>query len=110
MEIKTKDNICIIRLLSPKIDKRESFRLFEELKSYAAYNVGIDLSFVNDCTIEFIECLKEVSNISLFNIPSNIFVLFNCMNVDKICNLFVSENDFMTSSHRLLNRKFAVVK
>lgn len=110
MEIRVRDNHCIITLLSPKVGARETARLIEECKSYLGYSVGIDLSFVNDCTIDFIEALIKMQNINLFNIPSNIFVLLNSMNLDKILNLFVSENDYLDSSHRLLNRKFAIVK
>ena len=45
----------------------------------------------------------------MFNIPSDLFVLFNVMNLDKSLELFVSEMDFEENAHQLINRKFKVV-
>ncbi len=110
MEIRTTEKYCILMPLSPILDKRESNRLFEEIKFYSKHKIGIDLSFVNNCGIEFLETIKNFKNISIFNIPSDIFVLFNVMNIDKYINLFVSETDFIDNKHRLLNRKFNLIK
>lgn len=109
MEIVTQDKLCILKPLSPILDEREAVRLFEEVDTHSNYNIGIDLSFVKECTIGFMLNLDKHTNISIFNIPSDIFTLFNIMNVDKKINLFVSENDFKDNKRRLLNRKFFVV-
>lgn len=109
MEIKTTDKFCILTPLSCKLDKRECERIFEEIKEYSNLEIGLDLSFVQDCTIEFIEGLNSLK-ISAFNISSDIFTLFNIMNIDKKVNLFVSESDFKSNRHRLLNRKFIVLQ
>ena len=109
MEIKNKDNFCIITPLSPKLDKRESLRLEEEIENNLHKQIGLDLSFVKDCTIEFIDTILKIKNISLFNIHSDIFSLFLSMNMDKTVNLYVSEMDFEENRHKLLNRKFYVL-
>lgn len=109
MEIKNKNNYCIITPLSPKLGQRESLRLEEEIENNLHRQIGLDLSFVQDCTIEFIDTLMKIKNISLFNIPSDIFTLLLSMNLDKKVNLFVSEMDFEENRHKLLNRKFYVV-
>lgn len=109
MEIKTSENICILTPLTPKLDERECLRLFDEMCEHSSLQIGLDLSFVDDCTIDFIELLKSFNDISLFNISSNIFTLFNLMNVDKCINLFVTEEDFKNNKRRVLNRRFSVV-
>ena len=110
MEIKIFGENCIISPLSPILEERETLRLADELRNIKGYKIGLDLSYVDSCSIEFIEFLKNTENINLFNIPQNVFVLINLMKLDKIVNLFVSETDFLTSSHRLLNRAFTLVK
>ena len=108
MEIKESERFYIITPLSPKLGARESFRIGEE----AAENnkrIGIDMSFVQDCTIDFINQLVKIKNISLFNISSDIFAILTSMNIDKTVPLFVSEMDFLDDRHQLLNRKFTLV-
>jgi len=109
MEIINKDNYCIITPLSNKLDKRESSRLEEEIENNHNKQIGLDLSFVQDCTIEFIDTLVKIKNLSIFNIHSDIFTIFLSMNLDKTVNLFVSESDFIEKKHKLLNRKFRLV-
>ena len=86
------------------------FLIFHRIKTETR-KVAIDLSCVQSCSIEFIDALNSIQNkeIGIFNIPSDIFVLFNIMNVDKKINLFVSEIDFEENSRQLINRKFAVI-
>lgn len=111
MEIKTSELFCILTPLSPKLDKREAARLFHEAELNKAKIVGLDLSFVQDCTIDFYEELSNFAKksfIGLFNIPSEIFTIFNVMNLDKDVNLFVNEIDFKDNKHRILNRKFRI--
>ena len=59
MEIKTSQKFCIITPLTPKIDSRETIRLIKEIKNFSDKTIGLDLSFVEDCTIEFIEAIKN---------------------------------------------------
>lgn len=111
MEIREQKNFCIVAPLSQKLDKRESLRLIEYIKSESA-QTAIDLNYVQECTIDFINSLKEICKIkpvSIFNIPSDIFVLFNIMNLDKCISLYVSELDFEEGTRRLVNRKFNLV-
>ena len=109
MEIRLFDKCCIIVPLAPKLDALECRRLYNEIKNYKGFSIGIDLTFVQDCTIEFIEELYKIEPLSIFNIPSDIFTLFNIMRVDKHANLFVSEEDFQANKHRLINRQFNIV-
>lgn len=111
MEIKETEKLCIITPLSTKLNKRESNRLFETLKAEIK-GTAIDLSYVEECTIDFIEGLKEIcktKQVGIFNIPSDIFVLFNIMKLDKLASLYVSELDFEEESRRLINRQFSIV-
>jgi hypothetical protein len=111
MEIRDNDKICIFAPLGGKLDNRESQRLLKEISSERR-QIGIDLKYVYDCTIDFIETLKTVAmtkQISIFNIPSDIFVLFNVMRLDRTVNLYVSELDFEESQRRLINREFKLV-
>ena len=108
MEIKQSDKYCIIKPLCPKITKREAERLIYEAENQDK-TPAFDMSFVNDCTIDFIELSKNIKNLSLFNINSDIFSLFLSMNLDKRFKLFVSELDFLEDKHQLINRKFSLV-
>jgi hypothetical protein len=109
MEINVKDNCYIITPLSSKLTKRETLRLNTELCNVQGFRVALDMSFVQDCTFEFIEEIKKYKNISLFNINSDIFAILTSMNLDKKLQLFVSEFDFMSDKHQLLNRKFTLI-
>ena len=109
MEIKTSKNLCIITPLSPKMDNRQTDRLCEEILAHSNDRIGLDLDFVQDCTIEFLNKVFRFKNINVFNINPEVFALFNLMDIDKKSNLFVSEEDFLNNSHRLLNRRFSIV-
>lgn len=109
MEIKIKDNCCIITPLSPKLSEHETERLNTELEGMSGCRVALDLSLVNDCTFDFIEGIKKYKDISLFNIHSDIFAILTSMNLDKTFKLFVSEMDFLNDRHQLINRKFSIV-
>lgn len=111
MEIRDTEKVCIFAPLSPKLDKRESSRILDKI-SKENREIALDLRFVQDCTIDFIETLKEIASIKsigIFNIPSDIFVLFNIMQVDKTAKLFVCEPDFEENSRQLINRQFSIV-
>ena len=111
MEIRDNENIYIVAPLGTHLGPRETKRLFEELVKEKR-TTAIDLKYVNDCSIEFIEALKDlakIKKIGIFNIPSDIFVLFNIMNVDKISSLFVNQIDFEENARHLINRKFSLV-
>jgi hypothetical protein len=110
MEIRENDKIYIIAPLSAKIDRRKAERLIKEIDQESRL-VALDLSNVEECSIDFIEAIKNLvnKNLSIFNIQSDIFVLFNFMNVDKMAKLFVSENDFLQDTRQLINRSFKLV-
>ena len=112
MEIINSENYCVIKPFAQKLDWRETQRIFNEVENSGYKSIGFDLSFVEECSFEFINILKNFSTdfrISLFNIPSDIFVLLSFMNMDKTFALFVSENDFQDSLHQLVMRRFNVV-
>ena len=111
MEIREHDNTYIITPLSDKLDARESFRLSKEVLAENK-RISLDLSQVHDCTIEFIEALKEIAKtkeIGIFNISSDLFAIFNFMNMDKYVQLFVCETDFEENARQLVNRKFSII-
>ena len=110
MEIRDNDKVCIIAPICNVLDKRRVSKILEKIQNETR-EVALDLTYVRDCTEDFIECLKKMAgkNIGIFNIPSDIFVLFNLMGIDKSVKLFVSEIDFMENSRQLINRKFSVV-
>ncbi len=111
MEIRDNENICILAPMSSKLDRSQCLRLSERVLNDNR-KIAIDLKFVQDCTIDFIETLKNISSIKkigIFNIPSDIFVLFNVMGIDKNLKLFVCEPDFEEDSRQLINRQFSVL-
>jgi len=108
MEIITTQKHCILTPLSPKLDEYQVLRLEEEIKNHQQTAIGIDLSFVEDCTIEFLEAVKS-TKAGLFNIPSDIFSLLNMMNLDKCVPLYTTREDFLLDKRRLLNRRFSVL-
>ena len=110
MEVITSKNHCIITPLSPKLGKQETESLRNEVISANGLDIGIDLSYVKDCSMEFIEEIKKYRNICLFNISSDIFALFTFMKLDKILNLYVSELDFLENCHRIVKRNFVLLE
>ena len=75
-------------------------------------SVALDLNYVEECSIDFINTIKEIcseKSIGIFNIPSDIFTLFNVMQIDKCASLFVSEIDFKADKRQLINRQFTLV-
>ena len=111
MEIRDSEQFCIFTPLSKKLSAIESRKLLSDVLKEKRF-VGIDLSYVYDCTIDFIEEISKAAKskqIGIFNIPSDIFAVFNIMQLDKTLNLYVSESDFEENSRRLINRNFAVV-
>jgi len=109
MEITLKDNCRIITPLSSKLTDRESQRLSEELINCYEDRTALDMTYVNDCTIDFIDEISRYKGISLFNISSDVFAVLTSMNLDKTLKLFVSEMDFLNDKHQLINRKFCIV-
>lgn len=111
MEIRENDTLCILAPLSKKLDMYETERIFSELEKESR-QIAIDLYHVTDCTFEFLEHLQLFSirkTLGIFNIPADIFVLFNTMSIDKTAKLFVSELDFIENSRQILNRKFSLI-
>lgn len=110
MEIRENNTVCIFTPLCEKLDSYDIKKLFDRIERESR-KVAIDLSYVQDCTIEFVDKLKNYAgkDLGIFNIASDLFVLFNIMNLDKSVNLFVSEIDFEENSRQIINRKFSVI-
>jgi len=110
MEIRYNKNVCIIAPICKKIDSFKTKCILEKIQNENR-QIAIDLAYVQECTIDFIEAIKKLAekNLGIFNIPSDVFVLFNIMDLDKTAKLFVSELDFETNSHQIINRKFAII-
>ena len=113
MEIRSNNKIYIIAPLSPKLGRYETTRIAKEIVNETSNeSIALDLANVTDCTIDFIETIREIAknkSIGMFNISSDIFAIFNYMKLDKNINLFVSELDFRENTRQLINRKFALV-
>ena len=109
MEVIALKNHNIITPLSPRLDKYETARIIEEIEMLSDKKVGLDLSYVKDCTVDFFEKIKNIGNISLFNIPSDIFAIITFMKLDKTLNIYVSESDFLENKRRILSRKFLLL-
>ena len=108
MEIRTSQKYCIITPLSPKLDSRETDRLKTAISENSDKNIGIDLNYVEDCTIEFLEMIKKLKA-GFFNIQSDVFSLLILMDIDKTTELYTTEEDFLSHRRRLLNRHFSIV-
>ena len=112
MEIRDNNEICVLTPLSPTMNKRETEKILTILNKNDKRKIALDLSYVHDCTIEFVEgiiSLSGMKNIGIFNISSDIFSLFNIMKVDKKIKLYTSELDWKEDFHRLINRNFKLV-
>lgn len=110
MEIRYNDEVCIIRPLSAKLDKFNTSKILKKI-SLESRRIAIDLSCVQECSLDFIEEIKSITknDIGFFNIPADVFILFNILGVDKIFKLFVSELDFEANIRQIINRKFIIV-
>lgn len=111
MEIRENNMHYILAPLSKKIDARESNRIFKEIANEKR-EIALDLNYVEDCSIDFYDKLKTLAQkkkIGIYNIPSDIFVILNTMQLDKYVNLYVSKLDFEENTRRLINRNFALV-
>lgn len=111
MEIISTDTHCTFTPLSSIIDARVSERIFNKIINETK-SISLNLSFVQDCSIEFIESLREYSskkNLKIFNINSDVFAIFNFMEIDKHAELYVSEIDCDQNTRRLINRNFSVI-
>ena len=108
MEIKYINENCIITPLSPRLDKREVNRLINELAENNLKKIGLNMDLVKDFTIDFLEGLKN-KEISLFNVPSDLFSLLNMMNYTQNFTIFASEMDFLENKREVKNRKFQLV-
>lgn len=110
MEIRYNDEICIIAPICEKLDNYNTKKMLEKLRNESR-KVAIDLNYVQECSIDFIDGIRNLSkkDLGIFNIPSDIFVLFNIMNIDKTVKLYVSESDFESDTHQIINRKFALI-
>ena len=109
MEVIALKNHNIITPMSPRLDEYETARIVEEIEMLADKKVGLDLSYVKDCTIDFFEKIKNIGNISLFNVSSDIFAILTLMKLDKSLNIYVSESDFLENKRRVLSRKFSLL-
>ena len=110
MEIRENDKLCIIAPIQDELSDYKVKKIVDRINKETR-KVSIDLSNVQSCSNCFIESLAKLQNknLSIFNINSDIFVLFNIMNIDKTIKLFVSELDFEEDTRRLINRKFSIV-
>ena len=79
MEIRENDRICIYAPLNSNLGAYDSERLLKEI-SKDDRDVAIDLQYVENCTVDFIETIKCIScskKIGIFNISSDIFTILN---------------------------------
>ena len=110
MEILFFDRNCIIKPFSPILNKREIERIKKELYQHSNYTIALDLSYVKDCTIDFINAILNIAEINLYNVPSEILALLTMMGVDKKVNIFNSQLDFKERKRRLINRQLKIVQ
>ena len=111
MLIENYDNYCIITPLCKKLNNNEMQRLEAKIDELKTSKIGLNLDEIRDCTFDFFNFLKNTTlNISLFNIPSDIFAVLNMMNLTSCVHLYTSQEDFENSKRQLINRKFRIVK
>ena len=110
MEIRENKDFYIMAPLAEKFDMRRIERVAKSIKNETR-KIAIDLKYVHDCTVDFIDFVNSLKgkDISIFNIPSDIFVLLNIMNLDKSIKIFVSEIDFKEDTRQIINRKFSII-
>ena len=109
MEIQLSDKYCILAPTAKKIDSAETKLIEKELSYYKGIKIALDMEVVQELTIDFIEKITKFTNLSLFNINSDVFALLTFMKLDKCLNLYVTEEDFIAGTHRVLSRNFTLV-
>ena len=110
MEIRENLKNYIITPLSPILNDYESYRVIEELNS-CNKNVALNMEYVQDCSIDFFEKIKEFAQnkiIGMYNVQADIFLLLNLMDLDKKIQIFVNEEDYLSNKRMLINRRFQV--
>lgn len=112
MEIRTENGICIITPLSPKPDMRECARIFAEIENYGSGKIGLDMSFIEECTYDFLSALEKSfskTKLSAYNLNPDVMAILTLTGFDKFVKIFVCEDDFLKEKRILLNRKFRLV-
>lgn len=109
MEIITAKEHSIITPLSPKLDLNETIKLVDEINNLNSPKIGIDLTYVKDCTSDFFDAISKFGNISLFNISSDIFALLSFMKFDRIVKIYVSKLDFIENKRQIINPRLKVL-
>lgn len=109
MTIKIRDveKHCIIDIYEREISDKVLCELREALLSVSAGSrISINLLNINTVGNNFLEFLtKSPNTISLFNLSMNICILFFVLHYDKVCDLYMSENDFILGKRRIVNRR-----
>ena len=110
MEIRENKDICIIAPICKKLDNYKIAKIVNIIKNEHR-KIALDLAHLEECSFEFIEQIKAIKNpnVGLFNIPDEIFILFNITNLDKAVKLYVSELDFEEDARQIINRKFKAI-
>lgn len=73
--------------------------------------IALNLRDVEVKTHNFFEFLKDFSvkqKISVFNINSELFILFNLMKYNEYVDFYNREDDFLQNRYSLVNRNFKI--
>ena len=76
------------------------------------YSIALNMEKVNAITNDFFNFINKMSKtrtLSISNLTSDVFVLFNLTNTDKIVKIFLNSFDFTNNKRVLINRHLQLV-
>jgi len=93
------DDICVDEI-------RDYFRLHKKRKRIAFNLHNVEVKSHN--FFEFLKSFSEKQKISVFNIASDLFILFNLMKYNAYVDFFNREDDFLNNKFSLVSRNFRI--
>lgn len=106
LKIKDVNNTCIIDICEDAISQDVLCEIKNALSSIShSKRVAVNLAGVTYIGNEFGHFLEEY-NVALLNPELNIYILMFLLQYDKICDLFVCEDDFFSNRRSIVKRSF----
>lgn len=112
MIIKDEENYFVIELFSNSLCAKDLVRLRHcGAKKPIQKRLGIDLKNVVFITLDFFKMLKflsKTSEISLFNVSSEIITLLFLTNYNRYVSIYADYEDFRDTKREIVNRRLKI--
>lgn len=113
MEIKDVHDCCVIDICSESISDIQAKKIRKLMANNINKRFAVNFKNVKNIGEGFVSLIKYFADmddygnkLSLFNVPSDIFVTLFVMNYDKYLNLYMAEQDFVKDKSSIVNRRF----